>query len=469
MTTTPEQIDLWRQSPSEHQRLEFKEAKSQFDNRKLYEYCVALANEGGGRLLLGIADKPPRPVVGTQAFTDPVAMAEKLFQAVGFRVDIEAVAHPDGRVLVFHIPSRPRGTAYHLDGKYLMRSGEALVPMSEDQLRRIFAEGEPDWLEEYSKIRLDSQQVVEFLDTQTFFELLKLPYPTDRNGVIDRLSNERLIDRMNGQYAIRRIGALLLAKRLEDFPDLARKAPRVVVYTGTSKLETRLDQTGVKGYAVGFQGLVRFVMNQLPQNEVIEDALRKEVKLVPEIVIRELVANALIHQDIKIGGSSVMIEIYSDRVEISNPGNPIVPVERFIDGYQSRNERLADLMRRMGICEEKSSGIDKVIHAVEAFQLPAPDFRAGHNRTVVVIQGPKEFDAMDRNDRVRACYQHCALKWVMSEPMTNQSLRERFHLPESKSAIASQIIALATEAGLIKLDEKVGTSRKFARYVPFWA
>ena len=96
----------------------------------------------------------------------------------------------------------------------------------------------------------------------------------------------------------------------------------------------------------------------------------------------------------------------------------------------------------------------------------APDFRAGHNRTVVVIQGPKEFDAMDRNDRVRACYQHCALKWVMSEPMTNQSLRERFHLPESKSAIASQIIALATEAGLIKLDEKVGTSRKFARYVP---
>ena len=469
MTTTPEQIDLWRQSPSEHQRLEFKEAKSQFDNRKLYEYCVALANEGGGRLLLGIADKPPRPVVGTQAFTDPVAMAEKLFQAVGFRVDIEAVAHPDGCVLVFHIPSRPRGTAYHLDGKYLMRSGEALVPMSEDQLRRIFAEGEPDWLEEYSKIRLDSQQVVEFLDTQTFFELLKLPYPTDRNGVIDRLSNERLIDRMNGQYAIRRIGALLLAKRLEDFPDLARKAPRVVVYTGTSKLETRLDQTGVKGYAVGFQGLVRFVMNQLPQNEVIEDALRKEVKLVPEIVIRELVANALIHQDIKIGGSSVMIEIYSDRVEISNPGNPIVPVERFIDGYQSRNERLADLMRRMGICEEKSSGIDKVIHAVEAFQLPAPDFRAGHNRTVVVIQGPKEFDAMDRNDRVRACYQHCALKWVMSEPMTNQSLRERFHLPESKSAIASQIIALATEAGLIKLDEKVGTSRKFARYVPFWA
>lgn len=61
MTTTPEQIDLWRKTPSEHQRLEFKEAKTQFDNRKLYQYCVALANEGGGYLLLGISDKPPGP------------------------------------------------------------------------------------------------------------------------------------------------------------------------------------------------------------------------------------------------------------------------------------------------------------------------------------------------------------------------------------------------------------------------
>ncbi len=128
--TTPEQVDLWRQSSSEHQRLEFKEAKTQFDTRRLHEYCVALANEGGGYLLLGIADKPPRPVVGSHAFPDTVVAAERLFQAVGFRVDIEAVPHPHGRVVVFHIPSRPRGTAYHVDGKYLMRAGEALVPMS---------------------------------------------------------------------------------------------------------------------------------------------------------------------------------------------------------------------------------------------------------------------------------------------------------------------------------------------------
>src|SRR5579862_42896 len=276
MPTTPQQIDLWRQEPSEHQRLEFKEAKIQFDNRALYKYCVAIANEGGGCLLLSIEDKLPRPVVGTKAFCNPVEMTEKLFRAVGFRVDIEEVAHPEGRVLVFHIPSRPRGTAYQLEGAYLMRSGEALVPMSEDQLRKIFAEGEPSWLEDYSKTGLGAEEVIELLDTQSFFELLKLPYPTDRNGVIERLQQERLVDEMGGDFGIKRLGGLMLAKRLADFPDLIRKAARVVVYTGTSKLETKLDQVGSKGYAVGYQGLVRFVMAQLPQNEVIEDALRKE-------------------------------------------------------------------------------------------------------------------------------------------------------------------------------------------------
>jgi len=469
MPITPEQIDIWRAAPAETQTLEFKEAKNQYDAEKLFAYCVAIANEGGGQMLFGIRNKPPREVIGTNAFPNPVEAAQRIFQAVGFRVDIDDVNHPSGRVLVFSIPSRLKGTAYHLDGKYLMRSGESLVPMSEDQLRKIFAEGKPDWLEEHSKTHLPVDEVVRLLDTQTFFELLKLPYPTDQAGVIDRLTGERLVDRIGDTYAIRRLGGLLLAKKIAEFPDLARKAARVVVYSGKSKLETKLDQTGAVGYAVGFQRLVNFVMSQMPQNEVIKNALRTEIKLVPEIVIRELVANAMIHQDFAISGASLVVDIYSNRIDISNPGEPIVPADRFIDGYQSRNERLADFMRRMRICEEKGSGIDKVVHAVEAYQLPAPSFTSQGIRTQVTIYGPMKIGAMDRADRIRACYQHCALKYVMSERMTNQSLRQRFGLPESKSAIASQAIAATVEAKFVKLDEKVGSSKKYARYVPFWA
>ena len=194
MATTVQQIDAWRAARSEHQRLEFKEAKVQFDNRKLFRYCVALANEEGGYLLLGIEDQPPRRVVGTAAFNNPVEMAAKLFEALGFRVEIEEVAHPDGRVLVFHIPSRPRGTAYHFEGAYLMRAGEELVPMSEDRLRAIFEEGQPDWLSESALKDCDADKVVQLLDTQSYFDLVHLPYPATREAVLERFAGEKLIE-----------------------------------------------------------------------------------------------------------------------------------------------------------------------------------------------------------------------------------------------------------------------------------
>lgn len=469
MPTTVEQIDRWRAGSSEHQRLEFKEAKTGFDQQKTREYCVALANEGGGHLIFGVKNAPPREVVGTSAVNDVVDMAEKLFQKLGFRVDVEELQHPDGRIVVFSVPSRPTGTAYHLEGRYLMRSGENLVAMSEDQLRRIFAEGEPGWLEQHSLTDLSEDEVVALLDVDGLFELLGLPHPGGNAASVDRLVSERLVDEMDGSLSIRRMGALLLARDLRAFPDVERKAARVVVYDGSSKLKTKLDRTGTRGYAVGFPGLVKFVMGQLPQNEVIKDALRREVKLVPEDVVRELAANALIHQDFTVGGASTMIEVYDNRVDFSNPGAPIVDVVRFIDGYQSRNERLASIMRRFGICEEKSSGIDRVVATVEAYQLPAPDFRVMGNRTMASIYGHKPFEEMDRPERVRACYQHCALKYVTGDTMTNQSLRERFGLPQSKTVSASQVISATAAEGLIKADERVGGSRKYARYLPFWA
>lgn len=467
--TSPQQIDTWLSSPSEHQRLEFKEAKNQFDNTKLYRYCVAIANEGGGHLLLGVGDALPRKVVGSNAFNNPIEMAEKLFRSVGFRVDVEEVSHPDGRVVVFHIPTRPRGTAYAFEGAYLMRVGESLQPMSEDQLRRIFAEGQPDWLEMPARDGLTAQDVVDLLDTQTFFELLNLPYPSDRQGVLDKLRSERLAHETMEGFAVTHLAAVLLAKDLRKFEVVSRKAPRVVTYKAKDKLETIADITGNKGYAVGFQGLVGYVMSQLPQNEVIENALRIESKLLPEVVIRELLANALIHQDFGERGVSPIVVIYVDRLEISNPGEPLVPVERFIDGYQSRNERLADLMRRFGICEEKSSGIDHAVRAAEVHQLPAPDFQVGFKRTIVVVFGPRAFRKMDRADRIRACYQHCVLQWVQRQPMSNQTLRGRFKLSESSTGTISGILTATIEADLIKPDPAAPSGRKYARYLPIWA
>src|SRR6185437_14806977 len=163
---TATQINEWLCLPSENQNLEFKEASNQFDNEKLFQYCVALANEGGGKLILGVREGNPRRVVGTQAFRDPLKMEEKLFQCLKFRVGIEAIDHPDGRVLVFSIPSRPFGTAYEHKGAYYMRSGECLVPMSEDKLRHIFSEGKPAWLDEPAQTEVKLDDLVNLLHVQ---------------------------------------------------------------------------------------------------------------------------------------------------------------------------------------------------------------------------------------------------------------------------------------------------------------
>lgn len=194
---------------------------------------------------------------------------------------------------------------------------------------------------------------------------------------------------------------------------MARKAPRFIIYDGKNKLKTRNDVTGRRGYAAGFKSLVDFVHNSAPQNQFIEEVIREETKMFPKQALRELIANALVHQDFLATGASIMIEMYADRVEISNPGLPPIKVERFIDEYRSRNEQLADLMRRLGICEEKGSGIDKVIVASEVYQLPAPDFRVGEIRTTAILFAHQAFNNMNQSDRVRACYQHCCLKYLM--------------------------------------------------------
>ena len=465
---TVAEIDRWRALPTEHARLEFKEARTGFGTDRLCAYCVAIANEGGGRLVLGVADAPPRPVVGSAALGNPAGTVARVRDTVGFHVEIEAVEHPDGRVVVVTIPGRPLGTAYHLDGRYLMRSGEALVAMSEDRLRSIFAEGRSGWLDGDARSGLSAEEVVELLDVQGYFELLRTPLPSSRDGILERLVSDRAVAHGAAGYSVSRLGAIALARRLTDFPEVARKAARVIVYDGNSKLRTLLDQTWTGGYATGFRDLVRFVMSHLPQNEVLRNVVRTSVVLVPEVCVRELVANALVHQDFTVDGMSVMIEIFADRLEISNPGRAVVAPDRFIDGYQSRNDRLADLMRRMGHCEEKGSGIDRVVQAAEAMLLPAPQFREDLSRVSVVLGGRKPFADMDRSERVLACYQHAGLKRVMNEFMTNQSLRVRFGLADSSASAVSRVIHDSVEAGLVRPLGPLEGDRTRRRYVPYW-
>ncbi len=321
------------------------------------------------------------------------------------------------------------------------------------------------------------QEVLTLLDFSGVFDLLKITLPTNQKGILSRLVEEKLIARKpGGVYDITNLGAVLFAKDLSRFDRLSRKALRVIKYKGTGRTETERewrDPPARRGYALAFEPSVAYINSQLPQNEPIGQAFRKEVRMYPETAIRELVANALIHQDFSVTGAAPMVEIFADRMEITNPGEPLVDTLRFIDTPpRSRNEDLAALMRRMKICEEGGTGIDKVVEAIEDFQLPAPDFEAIMTMqpgfTKATLYAHKKLSDMDSKDRIRACYQHACLCFVTGRRMTNPSLRQRLGIDQKNASQASRIIKETLIAEMIKLYDSTVRLRDRS-YLPFWA
>ena len=317
---------------------------------------------------------------------------------------------------------------------------------------------------------LTRDEVLACLAYPSYFDLLKAPLPATPDAIVVALAADHLLIKAPGnRWHVSNLGAIVLAKQLGDFPSVARKATRVVSYDGTSRVKTIKEQVGSRGYAVSYQGLISYITGLLPSNEVIEKAIRKTVPIYPELAVRELVANALIHQDFAITGAGPMIEIFADRMEITNPGTPLIAPERFLDlPPRSRNERLAALMRRFGICEERGSGIDKVVSEIEFYQLPAPLFEITGDSTRTVMFAHQTLNQMSKTDRIRACYLHACLRYVSNQVMSNTSLRERFGVEEKNKATVSRLIREALDGGVV-LPQDAKAAPKMMRYIPFWA
>ncbi|WP_373330993.1 ATP-binding protein [Salmonirosea aquatica] len=394
-------------------------------------------------------------------------LANRLNPRIDFIVyefDYDAQIH----ISIYVIPATRNRPVDFLNISYI-RVGSITRKLTEfpEKEAKIWRKETVSFEKEIAKDNLTSSDIVKFLSTEAYFDLLQIPYPSNQQGVIDKFVEEGLVVRKSG-YAITKLAAILFAKNLGDFENVERKSIRVIVYKGKNKVETEREQTGIRGYALGFGGLVDWVNSKLPANEEIGKALRKDTRMYPEIAVRELIANALVHQDFSVKGFP-MIEIFTDRIEISNSGTPLVTPERFIDAYISRNEKLADLMRRLGFCEEKGSGLDKVIFYNELYQLPPINIIVSENRTRITLFSYKSLNDLDKKEKIRACYQHACLKYVSNEKMTNQSLRDRFKIEDHNYSIASRIIRDTIEAELVKEDDPDNKSRKYASYIPYWA
>lgn len=468
--------------PRETAWLEFKHNNA--NPQEIGEYISALANSAAfeeraqAYLVWGVSDQDHR-VVGT-AF-DP-AMARQgneeleswllrlLAPRIGFRFHR---LDCDGKAVVlleidaaFRHPVKFQGVEYFRLGSY-KKSLRDFPEVERALWRKLDV---TPFERQVAAEKLSGDEVLKLLDYPAYFELLDTPVPNGRDGMLAALQAHRLIEAMGGGYwRIFNFGALLLAKRLQDFAGLQRKAVRVIVYEGLGRVKTLREQEGMRGYAAGFEGLIGFVNNLLPINEVIGQALRRSVRMYPELAIRELVANALIHQDLSVTGGGPMVEIFDDRMEVSNPGTPLMAPQRMLDHPpRSRNESLASVMRLMGVCEERGSGVDKVVSQAELYQLPAPAFDVVGDSTRATLFAPRSLTRMDRDDRVRAVYLHACLRHVQREHTTNASVRQRFGIETKNSAMASRLLKEAVAAGVVRLDDE-GVAPKLRRYVPHWA
>lgn len=468
--------------PYETEWVEFKE-----DNtapQEIGEYLSALANsaalagKAAAYLVWGVRDQD-HAVVGSNF--DPRSakkgneeLENWLLRLLEPKIDFHffSLSTEKGSVILTEInrasrhPVRFAGQEYIRVGSYKKKLRDH--PEKERTLWRIF--DQTPFEEGVALERATGDDVVRLLDCQAYFDLLKLPQPRTQRGLLEVLASDELIrPSVAGGWDITNLGAILFAKDLDDFRTLRRKAVRVIHYKGSGRLEALKEREVPKGYASGFEGLNEYIHALLPENEVIEQALRRTVATFPIVAVRELVANALIHQDFSITGAGPMVEIFDRRLEITNPGAPLVDIDRFVDAApKSRNDKMASLLRRFNLCEERGSGIDKVVFQVELFQLPAPLFEIPGDATRATLFAPKALREMNRQERIRACYFHACLNYVLSKPVTNSSIRTRFGIPDHNASTASRLLSEAVEAGFIAV-EMANSGTRNRRYVPFWA
>jgi ATP-dependent DNA helicase RecG len=477
-------IELLKASlePPKHElnELDWKAALSP-DKKRLAEHLSALSNQpGGGCLVFGVDS------TGTLAGVDEKTVEAAMTQLANLgRAGLEppitldhAVESYEGtRLLFIHVPESDVKPV-HLRGKGLehvfIRSGGTTRRASRQEIGALMLNSRtPRWEELRASLLLEDIAYTTKLDIEPIFRMLERPATTRIDETCAWMEAERFIIRESaGGGYITNLGAIAVAKRLMDFPDLSRKVIRVVVYDGLNKAITKQEVEGRKGYAIGFQKLIGFVSSLLPQSEVIERALRKKRTMYPEIALREIIANALIHQDFSIRGSGPLIEIFNDRIEISNPGGllPSKRIDRLIGTQpESRNEQLARSFRRYKICEERGSGLLKAGLQIELYGLPPIEFETGPNHFKVTLYAPRSFAKMSPKERLDACYQHAVLKYYSDSTLTNKSLRERLKMPEKQRSMVSVLIQEAVEKKLVKPADPENKSKKFAEYLPFWA
>jgi ATP-dependent DNA helicase RecG len=369
--TLPEQFAHILSAP-EGTKLEFKSARNSYEFDKLVHYCVALANEGGGTMILGVTDKRPREVLGTAAFPEPGETEASLHRVLQHRIPIEEFIHEGKRILLVHVPSRLPGTAWQHDGKYLKRAGDALVPMADHELRAIFEETGPDFT-----AQLVPGATLRDLQYEAIAEFRKLWQRKSGNTRLASMSDEQilqdcsLIDGQSITYA-----ALILLGRPASLTRYLGQAEVIFEYRSSEAAGPAADREEYREpFLLYHDRLWNKINLRNDRQSFQQDFFRFEIPTFDETSIREAFLNAICHRDYRAGGS-VFIRQYSRRLEVVSPGGfpPGITQHNIADQQNPRNRRLAEALHRCGFIERSGQGVNLMIEQAVRQTKPLPDF-----------------------------------------------------------------------------------------------
>jgi ATP-dependent DNA helicase RecG len=365
------QLELWMQA-KEAEHFEFKEAKQRYDFEELVKYCVALANEGGGKMILGVADNLPRRVVGTQAFENLERTKEGLIERLRLRVEVEEIMHPQGRVLTFHVPSRPIGMPVHYGGRYFMRAGGSLSSMLPDMLKRIFDEAGPDYTAE-----ICPKAALADLDLNAIEDFRNRWIQKSKNEKLAALSAEQLLfdsevlSREGLTYA-----ALILFGTREALTRLLAQAEVIFEYRSSDTTgPPQFRQEFRQGFFNFYEELWKLISLRNDRQHFQDGLFVWDILTFNESAAREAILNAVSHRDYRMGGS-VFIRQYPRRLEIVSPGGfpPGITPENILWEQAPRNRRIAEAFARCGLVERSGQGMNRIFEACIRESKSKPDF-----------------------------------------------------------------------------------------------
>lgn len=390
----------------EGESLEFKTAKNRFDFEELTNYCVALANEGGGRIVLGVTDRRPRKIVGTRAFAQPERTRHGLCERIPLGIDFEEIRHPDcesdSRVLVFSVPSRPVGMAIQYKGRRWVRKGDSLVEMSDNRLREIHTEGGHDFsadpVDGLSLVDLNESAIEDF-----------------RRRWIARVT------KADDQALAQRIASLTKEQLLVDaeaYTDESLNYAALVLFGNRAALTKHLAASEVvfeyrssdasgpaqdrKEYREGFFGfydeLWKVINLRNDKQDFQEGLFVTPIATFSERPIREAILNAVSHRNYQLGGS-IFIRQYPRRLEIDSPGGlPVgITLENILDRQNPRNRRIAEILTKCGLVERSGQGMNLIFEELIKQSKPFPDFaRTDQYQFAITLHGTVEDPAFIR-------------------------------------------------------------------------